>query len=735
MASGGDSSRNKDKGKAPMRNLLEDIGQAVSYDDLNFHQFLQDRFGSDPPSAPNPPLTIPEFNEFDPAQNTPPENLSNSNPTASSDAFFAGEGEEEKPMKSELFKVHMKKTKVDNGFQIQCNHCSRKYNVGRTFGYGTLWAHIKKSHPSEYAVANNQTQISRYATPSNQLFRYTTENNREQLALMVATEHLPFGFGEKVGFINYCQNALNPAMQRVPRSTLTRTLHNIYSREKNILKTYFSEFQGRVSVCADIWSDNFGSHSYLGVTCHYMDNNWDMQKRILAFRVFDDSHSAQNIFQLLKIIFQEYNILNKIFAIGFDNAASNTASIPMLQKLCNPYFGGKLFHQRCACHVLNLCVQAGLSELSTFIKPIRDSINYIWRHNKVQKQWLKYCISNNMHPKKFSRDITTRWNSTYKLLCESVEYKEILVSFITYYVPSISLQLNHWDVCIKILELLRVLNDATVTLSSVYYPTTHSFLIQCVNIVGAFNDCDVDLQLSPCVDAMRRKWLHYYEQIPNIYMLAMCLDPRFKFEYLQVYLVNYYKCLDLEVDVLQSCDSVKELLYEFYNEYLRIYGPSLNVPVSQPQPTSGGTSSSQKFTLRGLGDRLFSERTKKLRTSSSSSTESEVDQYLQDSHKFKDEEFSIQDWWKSHQQDYPILAIIAKQILGTPVSTVAVEQEFSAGGNILDPRRSSMCPQSLEIQSCVDDWTKAKYRQQELQPEIANDFFEDEQTTGTEGSE
>ena len=90
---------------------------------------------------------------------------------------------------------------------------------------------------------------------------------------------------------------------------------------------------------------------------------------------------------------------------------------------------------------------------------------------------------------------------------------------------------------------------------------------------------------------------------------------------------------------------------------------------------------------------------------------------------------------KSHQQDYSILAIIAKQILGTPVSTVAMEQEFGACGNILDPRRSSMSPQSLEIQACVDDWTKEKYRQQELQPEIVNDFFEGDQTTGTEGSE
>ncbi|KAK3225454.1 hypothetical protein Dsin_005316 [Dipteronia sinensis] len=140
----------------------------------------------------------------------------------------------------------------------------------------------------------------------------------------------------------------------------------------------------------------------------------------------------------------------------------------------------------------------------------------------------------------------------------------------------------------------------------------------------------------------------------------------------------------------------------------------------------------------GLGDRLFSQRAKKLRTSSSSSSGSisELDRYLETSHEFlEDSEFSIQVWWKDHEQIFPILAIIAKQILGTPVSTVAVEQEFSAGGNILEPRRSVMCPQTLEAQACLDDWTKAKYRQQEIEAEIVNDFFEDDQTTGTEGSD
>ena len=90
-------------------------------------------------------------------------------------------------------------------------------------------------------------------------------------------------------------------------------------------------------------------------------------------------------------------------------------------------------------------------------------------------------------------------------------------------------------------------------------------------------------------------------------MFALCFDLCFKLECLQEYLRSYYKCLGIDVDVLHYCDFVKTLLYELYNEYLKMYGQSLNVPVSQPQPTSSGNSSSfAKFQLRGLGDRLFS---------------------------------------------------------------------------------------------------------------------------------
>ena len=61
----------------------------------------------------------------------------------------------------------------------------------------------------------------------------------------------------------------------------------------------------------------------MGVTCHYINNDWKIQKKILVFRVFNQAHTTNNIYRMIKIIFQEYKIDNIIFAISFDNASSN----------------------------------------------------------------------------------------------------------------------------------------------------------------------------------------------------------------------------------------------------------------------------------------------------------------------------------------------------------------------------------------------------------------------------
>ncbi|TXG54233.1 hypothetical protein EZV62_019489 [Acer yangbiense] len=82
--SGGDGSRNVNRGKGHVENLLQNIGDAVIADDVTFQQFIEDRFGSNQPSTPNP-----EFDGLNPAYNTPNINENVSNPLPPSDDFFA----------------------------------------------------------------------------------------------------------------------------------------------------------------------------------------------------------------------------------------------------------------------------------------------------------------------------------------------------------------------------------------------------------------------------------------------------------------------------------------------------------------------------------------------------------------------------------------------------------------------------------------------------------------------
>ena len=89
-------------------------------------------------------------------------------------------------------------------------------------------------------------------------------------------------------------------------------------------------------------------------------------------------------------IFKEFYLINKIFTVSFDNASANTASIFDLKKICNPVIDGKFFLIRCACHILNLCVQDGLKSLNSYIALIKKAINLIWSYYKIRREWCNF---------------------------------------------------------------------------------------------------------------------------------------------------------------------------------------------------------------------------------------------------------------------------------------------------------------------------------------------------------
>jgi len=108
---------------------------------------------------------------------------------------------------------------------------------------------------------------------------------------------------------------------------------------------------------------------------------------------------------------------------------------------------GRFFRIRCAAHVIDLIVKAGLEELHEVVVKIRESLKYVKgspsrlvRFNEAAKDKKVPSV------RKLKQDTLTTWNSTYLMLESALYYKDVfphLAIIDKYY--SFSPSLDEWD--------------------------------------------------------------------------------------------------------------------------------------------------------------------------------------------------------------------------------------------------------------------------------------------------
>ncbi|CAL2267834.1 unnamed protein product [Prunus armeniaca] len=73
--------------------------------------------------------------------------------------------------------------------------------------------------------------------------------------------------------------------------------------------------------------------------------------------------------------------------------------------------------------------------------------------------------------------------------------------------------------------------------------------------------------------------------------------------------------------------------------------------------------------------------------------------------------FAIAEWL--HMIAYPIVSLLARDLLTVPASTVALESCFSAGGRVVSEKRANLSPSTIEALICLKDWALADSRKQD----------------------
>ena len=154
---------------------------------------------------------------------------------------------------------------------------------------------------------------------------------------------------------------------------------------------------GSVCICVDIWS-NRQMRSYLGVTGHLVDTNYDMISCLLACIRFSGRHTASNIVANFETVVSKFDLAGKVDFIISDNASNMVAAFHLPQfegeeteisrtededldqvepltvddlDPANNLYEDLPAHERCFAHSLQLVIEHSLITAESVAEPLK----------------------------------------------------------------------------------------------------------------------------------------------------------------------------------------------------------------------------------------------------------------------------------------------------------------------------------------------------------------------------
>lgn len=119
--------------------------------------------------------------------------------------------------------------------------------------------------------------------------------------------------------------ATNDTAYELPsRRTIRRRILELYEKERNAKETTLRSTPS-VAITGDYWT-SLGNHNYLGVTVHYIDENWELHSHALAVMKTADRHYAETCAEHFLQVTQEWNVSNKVISLSTDSARNMIAA-------------------------------------------------------------------------------------------------------------------------------------------------------------------------------------------------------------------------------------------------------------------------------------------------------------------------------------------------------------------------------------------------------------------------
>ncbi|XP_071703230.1 zinc finger BED domain-containing protein RICESLEEPER 2-like [Rutidosis leptorrhynchoides] len=522
--------------------------------------------------------------------------------------------------------------------------------------------------------------------------QFDNKRSRFDLARMIILHGYPLAMVEHVGFKIFIRK-LQPLFELATLNDVIADCNEIYIKEKQKVCELFDNLPGKISLSVDTW-DAKGDDKYLCLTAHSVDDTWALKKKIISFVHYDLFQTNDAVSEAVMSRLMEWDIDRKLFSMTCDSCVIHDGIVCKVRDrlsqnrflLCN----GQLFEVRCAANLIKTMVEDCLEALSSTINKIRESIRYIRSSQAINEKFNEMVQEvgvNGQSQKSLCLDNPHHWNSTYVMLDVALEYRE---AFLRYQEHNFSCTMcpsdDEWSQASTITSFLKLFVEVSTAFARSKIPTANIYFPEVCHIHLQLIDwCQSqDEYISSLSLKMKSKFDDYWKKCSLSLAVAAILDPRFKMK-----LVEYYYPQIYGGDAPDCVDIVSNCMRALYNGH--------DVYSTLASNSHVGDGNDTRDRLTGF-DRFLHE------TSQSQNVKSDLDKYLEEPLFPRNVDFNILNWWKVHSPRYPVLSMMARNILGIPMSKIPMDSVFDSDDRVLDQYRSSLSVDTLEALICTQDW-------------------------------
>ena len=602
---------------------------------------------------------------------------------------------------------------IVNKEKVTCRHCHAelKYQGGSTsnlqYHYNSL--HLKDTHP---ATPNVQPSI---AQSFGQYKAYSSSSSRHNLlqkrvADFLIENLLPLSTVSSPSFVNLVKT-LDPKFTVGSRKTYSDVvIPKMYADMRHVVDGMLRPIDA-VACTTDGWT-SIVTQSYITLSCHFIDKDWNMRSMCLQTRHHPESHTAENIKDMLIEAFHEWKIDQKCITGVVDNARNMVNAWQLMEKQ----------HMLCFGHTLNLSVKKGLAVpgLGEVLSRCRKLVSH-FNHSSVAKQALKSKqLQLGIKSASLKQDVDTRWNSTFDMVESVINNDEAVSGVLRADTKYNSLLLSPQDIatltCVQ--SALMPWKKLTVLMSADKYPTLSLVapsIQQLLNRLRQENPSDSNI-IQAMKRAMASDLATRYQQ-DDIKMLLLCaafLDPRIRH-------LDFITCSDegksneekkqvVDTEKKRVKDEIKrrmvlldakprpcvvksEVCEGSHNDSPPL--PSCSAPAVGLSPSKKPKPDPNYF------DDFFSDiMITKVEPATTPMTRAkkELKLYLTlPVENSPNSSFNQLAWWKKNEVQLPMMSRLAKSILTIPATSTPSERLFSKAGMLISKKRANLKPSKVDM--------------------------------------